>query len=210
MKKLTALLLSIMILAIPAAKAQFRYAPVAGVTVNTLSFSQDLFDVHQVVGAQGGVMGELMFPGIGFGIDFGLLYNLMGARTDMSQRNIWAIDNIGNPRVDIHTLQIPVHLRFKWTRMNGFEDYLAPFAYGGPEFAITLGHGKIKSASGADPYSYSGGDFGLTAGLGVEIFKNWQLSAQYTWGLTYLLEAKQLDNFSADNRQWAVRLAYFF
>ena len=36
----------------------------------------------------------------------------------------------------LHMLEIPLHLRFKWTRMNGLEDYIAPFVYGGPDFSI--------------------------------------------------------------------------
>ena len=31
-----------------------------------------------------------------------------------------------------------------------------------------------------------------------------------TWGMTYLLKTRKLENYSAQNRQWAVRVAYFF
>lgn len=195
---------------IPAA-AQFRYAPVAGVTIGSLKFKQNLFDVNQKVGFEAGVMGELMFPGIGFGIDFGLLYNMMGAQTDLGSRKIWSSDGISNTATIIHTLQVPVHLRFKWTRMEGLEDYIAPFVYGGPDFGIVVGHNNIKRNEGAAaPYRYSGGDLGLTAGGGVELYRRWQLSVQYTWGMSYLLKTRKLDNMSGRNRQWAVRVAYFF
>lgn len=193
------------------AVAQFRYAPVVGVNVNDLKFKQDLFPVSKTAAMQLGVQGELMFPGIGFGMDFALLYNQMGAKTDIGTRHLWSSDGFGDERVLMHTLQIPVHLRFKWTRMNGLEDYIAPFVYGGPDFAIALGHNKIKGNEGVDnPYRFSGGDLGLTAGGGFELWRRWQLSVQYTWGMTYMLKARKLDNMSARNRQWAVRLAYFF
>ena len=52
--------------------AQFRAAGVAGVNISTLNFSQDLVPVKSSVGYQAGILGELMFPGIGFGIDLGL------------------------------------------------------------------------------------------------------------------------------------------
>lgn len=191
--------------------AQFRYAPVVGVTVNDLDFKQDLFSVEKTVGMQAGIMGELMFPGIGFGIDFSLLYNMMGARTNLGERKIWAADGFANPNVQLHVLQVPLHLRFKWTRMQGLEDYIAPFVYGGPDFAVMVGHSSIKGADGVkDPYKFSGGDLGLTAGGGFELFRRWQISVQYTWGMTYLLRTAKLDNMSAKNRQWAVRLAYMF
>ena len=74
-----------------------------------------------------------------------------------------------------------------------------------------VGHSSIKGADGVkDPYKFSGGDLGLTAGGGFELFRRWQISVQYTWGMTYLLRTAKLDNMSAKNRQWAVRLAYMF
>lgn len=212
MKRFRALLLALLTtIAILPAAAQFRYAPVVGVNISDLKFKQDLFAVKQLVGFQLGVQGELMFPGIGFGMDFALLYNQMGAKTNIGSRPVWAVDGFGNERVTLHTLQIPVHVRFKWTRMNGLEDYIAPFVYGGPDFGILVGHSRIKGNDDVkNPYRYSGGDLGLTAGGGFELWKRWQVSLQYTWGMTYLLKTRKLDNLSARNRQWAVRVAYFF
>lgn len=212
MKRIAAPLLIFIALLIPAvASAQFRYAPVAGVTISDLKFKQPLFNVDQIVGFQAGIMGEMMFPGIGFGIDIGLLYNQMGAKADIGSREIWHADGFGNENIYVHTLDIPVHLRFKWTRMMGFEDYLAPFVYGGPNFSIQVGHNSIKGNEGApNPFRYSGGDIGLTAGGGAEIFKRWQVSLQYTWGMSNVLKTRKLDNLTARNREWAVRVAYMF
>lgn len=194
-----------------AVSAQFRYAPLVGVTIDNLKFKQNLFPVDNMVGYQAGVQAELMFPGIGFGIDFGLLYNLMGAKTELGAREIWKSDGFGRQTTELHVIQVPLHLRFKWTRMNGLEDIVAPFVYGGPDFDILVGHNKIKGNEGVpNPYSYTGGDLGLSVGGGAELFKRWQVSLQYTWGMTYLLRTRKLDNMSAQNRQWAVRFAYFF
>lgn len=212
MKRLYTLLLAFALLAIPATvMAQFRYAPVVGVNISDLKFKQDLFSVNKLVGPQVGVLGELMFPGIGFGMDFGLFYSELGAKTDLGSREVWRVDGFGDEKAILHMLQIPVHVRFKWTRMNGFEDYIAPFVYGGPEFGILVGHSNIKGNAGvANPYTYTGGDLGLTAGGGAEVFKRWQVSVQYTWGMTYLLKTRKLEDVSAQNRQWTVRVAYFF
>ena len=194
----------LMSVAAVAAHAQFRYGPAAGVTVTDLKFKQDLVNVDQTVGGTAGVQCEMMFPGIGFGIDFGLMYNLMGAKVNLGEKKIWAVDGYGNERLALHYVQIPVHLRFKWTRMEGLEDYIAPFVYGGPDFTILAGHGKC------DAMKYAGGELGLTAGLGFELYKKWQISASHTWGMTYAMKAQLLDNWSARNREWTVRLAYFF
>ena len=199
------LILSIILLSVfGAAKAQFRYGPVVGVTLNRLVFKQDLVDVTQQVGYMAGIQGELMFPGIGVGIDLGLLYNQQGAMVKLGQKEIWASEGYGSERVYLHNIQISVHLRFKYTRLNGIEDKIAPIVFGGPEFNIQVAHGRC------DAFKYSGGDLGLTAGVGAELFRRWQVTGSYTWGMSYALKTKLLDDFSAQSRQWTVKVAYFF
>ncbi len=60
----------------PEASAQFRYGPMAGVNFNTLKFKQDLMTINSQVGPLGGIAGEMMFPGIGIGVDLGLFYQM--------------------------------------------------------------------------------------------------------------------------------------
>lgn len=186
------------------ASAQFRYGPVAGPTLTDLVFKQDLVTVDRCVGATAGVQGELMFPGIGFGIDIGLLYNQMGAKVNLGEREVWSSLGYGNERVWLHYIQIPLHLRFKYTRLNGLEEKIAPLIFGGPDFTILAAHG------GCDAFDYAGGELGITAGAGVELWRNWQVTASYTWGMTYALKTKLLDDFSARNRHWTLRVAYLF
>lgn len=197
-------ILSVIIAGSSVANAQFRYAPIVGAEFTNLKFKQDLVDVSQVFSYQAGVQGEMMFPGLGFGIDLGLIYNQLGAKVNLGQRKVWASQGFGDERARLHYIQIPLHLRFKWTRMNGLEDYIAPFVYGGPDFNILVGHGKC------DAFKYAGGDLSLSVGGGFELFKRWQVSFNYSWGMTYALKTKLLDNYSARSRSYAVRLAYFF
>ncbi len=58
--------------AVPVANAQMRWGASAGINVNSMKFKQDLFQVSQGVGESLGVRGEMMFPGIGLGIELGL------------------------------------------------------------------------------------------------------------------------------------------
>ena len=202
-------LVSVIILAVAmllplSSEAQFRRSVVAGVNINDLVFKQDLASVSTLIGAQAGVEGELMFPGIGFGLSFGLMYDQLGGQVNLGEKKIWASEGYGNEKLYLHNITIPLHLRFKWTRLNGFEDTLAPLIFGGPEFSILAGHSKC------DAIKWAGGDLGLTAGVGAEIFKKWQVTASYTWGMTYSLKTKLLDDYSARQRHWAVRVAYFF
>lgn len=198
------IIMAVMALASLSASAQFRYAAIAGAEISTLKFKQDLVEVNTVAGYSAGVQGELMFPGIGLGIDLGLLYNQIGAKVNLGQKPVWSTLGYGDERVYIHNLNVPVHLRFKWTRMNGLEEKIAPFVFGGPEFNLQVGHSRCEAIK------FSGGDMGLTAGIGAELFRRWQVSGAYTWGMTYALKTRLLDDFSARSRSWSIRVAYFF
>lgn len=186
------------------AGAQFRYAPVVAYDNTTLHFNQDLVKVDRVSGFKAGAMGELMFPGIGFGIDIGALYSMRGARVNLGQQVVWASDGYKDPRIFLHYLEIPVNLRFKWTRMQGLEDYIAPFVFGGPTFDFLLGHSRVGA------FNYNIFEIGLQVGLGFEIFRNWQLSGSFNWGMSSAVKTKKLDNFSGRNRTWSVTLARYF
>ena len=122
----------------------------------------------------------------------------------MGQREIWASDGYGRERSYLHYLEIPVNVRFKWTRMAGLEDYVAPYVFGGPTFSFLMGHSRIPALE------YAGGDLGVQCGLGFEVFKHWQIQASYTWGMTYALKTVKLEDFSARNRTWNLRITYLF
>lgn len=187
-----------------AASAQFRYGPLLGVARTNMSFKQDLVPVNASVGAQAGLQTEMMFPGIGFGIDFGLIYNMTGCKIDLGERLMWQDMGYGDEHLLLHQLNLPFHLRFKYTNLQGTEDIIAPFVYVGPEFNILVGHSKC------DAMKYAGGDLSLGFGGGVELFRHWQVSASYTLGMTYCMKADILKNYSARNRQWTLRVAYLF
>lgn len=194
----------ILVLGVSMARAEFRWGPTAGVSLTNLNFSQDLFSVDRSIGPVAGVMGEMMFPGIGFGIDIGALYSQEGATLHLGERKIWAVDGYGNERAYLHYLQIPINLRFKWTRMNGFEDTLAPYVFGGPSVSILCGKSDIKAID------YAGGCIGVQAGVGVELFRRWQIQGQYMWGMTYALKMAKLNDDSARGGNWQIRVSYLF
>lgn len=187
-----------------AMSAQFRWGPTAGVDFTTLKFKQTLAPVSGSVGEIVGVQGEKMFPGLGFGIDFAFMYSQRGATVDLGTKEIWASDGYGRERSWLHYIEIPLDLRFKWTRMAGFEDYVAPYVFGGPVFSFLAGHNSVKA------YEYAGGDVGVQCGFGLEVLKRWQVQGSYNWGMTYALKAVKLMDYSARNRMWQVRVTYLF
>ena len=187
-----------------AASAEFRWGPTAGVNVTSYKYSQDLFAIDPSVGGSAGVMGELMFPGIGFGIDFGLNYNLHGSKLHLGDKKVWASDGYGVEQSWLHTIEVPINLRFKYTNLTGIERMVAPFVYAGPVFSIIAGQNKL------DALNYSGGSVMLQCGIGAELFENLQVSAGYYWGMTYETRTVKLDDFYSKSQGWRVGLTYLF
>ncbi|MDE6512806.1 MAG: PorT family protein [Muribaculaceae bacterium] len=195
--------------AIMPAAAQFRYGPEAGLNFSTLNFRQpDIVGVDQSVNPAAALKCEFMFTSFGLGLDFGIGYAMTGGFADLN-RPVWQLNGFGREHVMIHNLNIPVHLRFKWSKLQGLEDFIAPIVYGGPEFNIQLAHSNAEK-NGQKAFKYSGGDVALACGLGLELFKKYQITAGYSWGLTYSLKTRQLDDFSARCQGWTLRLACYF
>lgn len=186
------------------ASAEFRWGPTAGVNFSNFHWKQDLAKTSGLTGGQVGLAGELMIPGIGFGIDLGLRYNMHGAKVNFGDFPIWSSDGIKNQNVWMHVLEIPFNLKFKWTRMNGFEQYLAPFIFGGPVLDINIATNKQPALE------HPGAYVSMQCGAGVELLEKYQISAGYSWGISYEIRTKKLDNYSAQTRGWFVNLSYFF
>lgn len=198
------LLTALAVVTIFISHAEFRYGPTAGVNFSTLHWKQEIAATSMLTGFNAGIAGELMIPGIGFGIDMALRYNLHGAHVKFGDHKVWAIDGIKNQNIWFHTLEIPLNLKFKWTRMNGLERKIAPFVYGGPVFDFTLSTNKcaaIKTPAGYVALQVAGG---------VELFEHFQISGGYSWGITYQVQTIKLDNYIASPRGGFIQLGYFF
>lgn len=204
MKKLLLTIILLTAVCAPRMASQFRWGPTVGINYTTLKFSQELFNVNSHLGGQAGVQCEMMFPGIGFGIDFGAMYQSRGATLDLGSKEIWHSDGYGRERFTGHFLTIPIDLRFKWTRMNGLEDYIAPYVYGGPVFGFQLAHTSLKA------FEHKTIDLGIQAGFGVQIFKRWQVQAAYVWGMSDNVRARKLVDFNGSYNYWTVGVTRYF
>lgn len=209
-KKLTLLIAAAAICS--GAHAQFRYGPQVGANFTDLKFKQEIVGTSLHVGPSANMQCEFIFSSFGLGIDFGIGYSMTGAKVNLGQKPIWSLPqqgSFGNETTLAHNLTIPVHIRWKWTKMMGVEEIIAPIVYGGPEFNIQVANsnnhtGNIKA------YKFSGGDVQLACGAGVELFRHYQITAGYSWGMTYMVKTRLLDNYSARCSGWNLRLAYLF
>ncbi len=186
------------------ASAEFRWGPTAGANFGSFHWKQNLLKTSARTGFQAGLLGELMIPGIGFGIDLGVRYSMNGAHENFGDFKIWNSDGIKDQNVWMHTIQIPLNLKFKWTRMNGFEQTLAPFVFGGPVFNFNV------ATNDQPALEHPLGFVAMQCGAGVELFEHWQISGGYSWGISYQVRTIKLDNFSAQSRGWFVNAAYLF
>lgn len=186
------------------AKAELRWGPVIGSDVSSFFWKQDLVETHHRFGFNAGAMAEIMIPGIGFGVDLGLRYNQHSASVNFGKWEIWKADGIGKENVTVRAIQIPINLRFKWTRMEGVEQYIAPFAYAGPVFSFNVDTSVKKVIE------HPAANVALQVGAGAELFEHWQISAGYYWGVSYEIRTIKLDNFSARPQGWNINLSYLF
>lgn len=191
------------------ASAQMRWGVTVGADITNLkwsqnSFRQEPFSSTKSAGYAAGITGEYEIPGIGFGIGLGLQYVQRGATLGLGDFPVWSSDGYGKERSYLHYLDIPFQIRFKYTNLNGFERKLAPLVFAGPTVSILVAHNDLKA------FDYTAVQLGLEVGAGAEIFRDFQLTGSYNWGVTNTMKAVKLDNFSAKNRTWKIALTYFF
>lgn len=201
MKKIVLVLLTI--LCGLGANAELRWGPTASVNFNNFHWKEPLLKSSMRPGLDAGVMAEIMIPGIGFGIDAGLTYGMRNAKVDFGQWEVWQSQGYGNENVMLHTVNIPLHLRFKYTRLEGVEETIAPLAYVGPMFTF-------NAASNCNALKQPFGTVSLDFGLGCELLQRYQFSVSYLWGVSYITKTKVLENLSARADGFRLNFAVLF
>lgn len=185
------------------ANAELRWGPAVSANFNTFHWKEPLLETHLRTGFDAGVMAEVMIPGIGFGVDIGLRYAMHSARVNLGEWKIWNSDGFGDENVSVQSVEIPLHLRFKYTRLEGFEEYLAPLVYAGPVFAF-------NTHTGCKAFESPAGTVSLDFGLGAEVLQKFQITVGYQWGVSYALRTKKLENLSGRADGFKVSVAYLF
>ena len=205
MKKIALLIAALLFTAVAStAQNSSRWGITAGANFNELHFKQtDIVPAKRAWGPQVGLTGEMNFSGIGFGVDAGLLYTLKQGKINYGDRPMWAAVGAGNEMVSMHYLDVPLHLKFRWHRMGGFESTLMPLVYAGPQFSFLVG------ANNRQLNAYSPVSVYLDMGAGIEIMERCQLRAGYNFSIGQTLHTKHLDDNVAKNRTWYVNLTWF-
>ncbi len=186
------------------AQPERRWGVTLGGNYNEIHFKQsDIFASDNMFGGSVGVTGDLMIPGVGFGVDASILYTLRQGKLHFGDKHAWASQGIKNQAVRVHYIDVPLNLKFRYSRLGGIENTIMPFVYAGPTFSFHVGHNS-------DALNYTAVSVLLHAGIGVELANKVQISGGYSFSVGQNLKTKILDDHSAKHRTWFVQATYFF
>jgi hypothetical protein len=203
--------------------AKFRFGVKAGANVSnfmTADGSKLDFTNASLANFTGGATVEWLFWK-GLGIDAGVMYTAKGTEYKAGDDIISDIytDLMGTNSVmkaTIHYLEVPVNIKYKLS-IKGLKELIAPFVYVGPSFAFKLGEEvsfgdtNIKE----NEVDFNAVDVALNVGLGVEIIKHLNVSAQYGWGLGTVVDdfkilGESLGTLDLKSGVWTVTVAWMF
>lgn len=205
--KHTTLVLLALICALAAqAQPERRWGVTVGGNYNEIHFKQtDIFQSDRMFGPSVGLTGDMMIPGVGFGVDASILYTMRQGRLHLGDRRVWESQGLGDEVARQHYLDIPLNLKFRYSRLGGVENTIMPFVYAGPTFSFLVGHNNVGNA-----LKYTTLSVLLHAGVGIELFNRVQVSGGYSFSIGQNLGTKLLDDHVAKHRTWFVQATYFF
>ena len=206
-KKIRLILVVVAVLGALVAQAQpqRRWGITLGGNYNEIHFKQtNIMESDRMFGGSIGLTGEMMIPGVGFGIDGSVLYTLRQGKVHFGDKRIWESQGIETQAVRLHYIDVPLNLKFRYSNLGGFESTVMPFVYAGPTFSFLAGHNKVN-----DALKYTTVSVLLHAGIGVELFNRLQLSGGYSFSIGQSVRTKLLDDHVAKNRTWFIQATYF-
>ncbi len=209
MKKLTivaATLLATLIMGFTAqAQTETRWGFTAGLNMNNIHFKHsEILNVDMGFTPQAGITGEMIIPGVGFSVDASLLYSWRSGKVNYGERVVWNDLGLGKETVNMHYIDVPLRLKFKYSKLNGLENKVMPLVYAGPTFSFLAGK-NLKETNSYRPVSVY-----MSLGVGAELYKRVQVSASYNFSIGETLRTRVLDENIAKNRCWTIQATYFF
>ena len=205
MKKTFFIIATMLACAIAAsAQTSSRWGITAGANINEVHFKQqDIVSTSRMWGPQLGVTGEMNFSGIGFGAAASLIYTLKQGKVNYGERTMWEAVGAGKETVAMHYIDVPLHLKFKYNRLNGLESTIMPMLFVGPQFSF------LPYASHKELNSYPPVNVYLDMGAGIELMEHLQIRVGYNFSIGQSFHTKLLDENVAKNRTWYINATWF-
>lgn len=187
------------------AQTESRLGVTIGANYNTTHFKHNNFiPVDAAFGPMAGVTGEINISGVGFGLDASLLYSMRASKIHYGDHEVWSSMGLGNEMCRMHYIDIPINLKFKYHKLNGLENKIMPIVFAGPTFSFLAGK-NLGNVNKYSPVSVL-----IHFGLGMELFRRWQIQAAYSFSVGQTLRTQLLDENIAKNRCWNVSATYYF
>ncbi len=193
LKRIFLALALILAVGVTNADAQVKFGLKAGVAVNDLKFSEDVFDAGNRAGFTGGAMIEVMLPIANLGFDLSAMY--VHRTTELEDSRDY--------------IEIPLNL--KWKMGLPFLGKIAsPYLFTGPSVAFLTSKTAMNEAIENKKV-----DVAWNFGIGVEVLSKVQIGASYGLGLTKAIETVKPElingaDINGKNRYWTITAAYLF
>ncbi len=206
-KRILAIAVSVLALSVTAfAQTSTRWGVTLGGNYNQIHFKQsDIVKVDRGFGPVVGLNGEMNIPGLGFAIDASILYSMYSSKIHFGDWKVWNSAGLNTKTVMMHNIDIPLNLKLKYSKLNGFENTLKPMIYFGPTFSI-----NVAGTNSSDHLKYNGMNTMLHFGVGMELFNRFQVSGEYSFAIGESMRTRVLDENVAKNRCWSLVLTYYF
>lgn len=196
-------LLTLFITSIPAS-AQLTFGLEGGVLLNKVSFSKDIADSENRAGFFVGPKAKLVTPKLGLGVDAAVLYAQRSANIELYSGS--------EATKHMSFVEIPVNVRWEIG-----PDKLGLFVATGPQWDYYIGNSKLYTSDGLEA-TFSHSYFSWNIGVGLRLFSHLELGASYGIPMSKSGTLKDKYNTIVDdaksvkmcNRQWQIRLNYFF
>ena len=187
------------------AQTETRWGVTAGGSYNEIHFKQNkIINTDRGFGPFAGVTGEMNIPGIGFSVDASLFYAMRTGKIHYGEHKAWSSLGYDSENCQMHSIDVPLNLKFKYHYLNGLEDKLMPMVFFGPTFSFLVGK-NLEKVNSYKPVSVH-----LHFGLGVELWRRVQIQGAYNFSIGETLRTKLLDENAAKNRFWTISATYYF
>ena len=198
-------LLSFVAMSIVAHAEPFEWGVEGGVLLNRISFSKDIYESSNRLGFFVGPKIKYVIPKVGLGIDAAALY---ANRTANFEDLNGDIDN-----KNLSYIEIPVNLRWQ----IGSEK-IGLYVATGPQWDWHIGKSTFEPEDGNIKAVFSNNYFSWNIGAGIMMFSHVQLGVNYGLPMSKSGSVKDIYGTVIDdaktvkmkNRQWQIRLAYYF
>lgn len=203
-KKITLLLLAILLMAVVPVNAQVKLGVKGGLNITNMSLNSDIVSSSNRTGFFIGPTLKFTLPVVGLGIDAAALYDQREAKSD-------------DKTIKAQSLNIPINLRY----IIGLGSMAGIYFAAGPQFGFNVGNKNISSINELNTttttWNFKDSNFSINFGAGIMLVKHLEIGANYNvvcgkTGDVTVNKATDSVTGSSKNRSnaWQISAAYYF